>query len=187
MYGLVNNAVEELVCSRFGEDKWLLIKEKAGVETEVFISSQCYSDEITYKLVEAATEVLQLPVETVLGAFGEHWVLRTARASYGSLLSAGGKTLPEFLKNLPHFHTRVALIFPELRPPSFKLKEVGPGHARLLYISHRRGLESFVIGLLHGLGKLFETPVVVTHVSGVAGESSPVEFLIEWTPAPSSS
>ena len=32
MYGLVNRAVEDLVCTNFGEETWEKIKEKAGVD-----------------------------------------------------------------------------------------------------------------------------------------------------------
>ena len=42
MYGLVNKAIEELVVTEFGKDKWQLIKQKAGVDVEVFISNEGY-------------------------------------------------------------------------------------------------------------------------------------------------
>ena len=32
MYGLVNAAIQELVCNKFGEDKWNQIKKMAGVQ-----------------------------------------------------------------------------------------------------------------------------------------------------------
>ncbi len=30
MYGMVNKAIQDLVSTNFGEDKWLTIKEKVG-------------------------------------------------------------------------------------------------------------------------------------------------------------
>jgi F420-0:gamma-glutamyl ligase-like protein len=114
MYGLVNKAVEELVVTNFGEEKWEAIKAKAGVDVEVFISNQAYPDDITYKLVGAASEVLGMAADDILVAFGEHWVLKTAAQSYGPMMKAGGKSLKEFLVNLPNFHTRVAMIYPNL-------------------------------------------------------------------------
>ena len=56
MYGLVNKAIEDLVVSNFGEDKWEAIKAKAGVDVEVFVSNEAYPDDITYNLVGAASE-----------------------------------------------------------------------------------------------------------------------------------
>ena len=38
MYGMVNKAVEEMARANFGDDAWVKIKAKAGVDTDVFIS-----------------------------------------------------------------------------------------------------------------------------------------------------
>tara|TARA_B100000676_G_C17809525_1_gene696661 strand:+ start:242 stop:622 length:381 start_codon:yes stop_codon:yes gene_type:complete len=75
---MVNKAVEDLVCSQFGEDRWEAIKEKAGLDIDMFISNESYPDDITCKLVGAATEVLELPADKIHEAFGQHWVLKTA-------------------------------------------------------------------------------------------------------------
>ena len=158
MYGLVNKAVEGLVCSQFGEETWEKIKSKAGVTEVAFVSNKGYPDSLTYDLVAAASEVLGMSSRDILIAFGEYWVLETARKSYGELMTAGGSSLPEFLQKLPNFHARVSLIFPKLKPPSFRVSEVTERSLRLHYSSHREGLEDFVVGLVQGLGKMFETP-----------------------------
>lgn len=158
MYGLVNKAVEELVVSNFGEEKWRIIKSKAGVDVDVFISNEGYPDELTFSLVDAAAEVLGLPAEDILIAFGEHWVLKTAVKSYGPMMKSGGASLREFLLNLPNFHTRVAMIYPNLEPPRFQCTDVTEGGLHLHYHSHRSGLTAFVSGLIQGLGKLYGTP-----------------------------
>ena len=181
MYGMVNKAVADLVCGQFGEEAWQRIKTRAGVETDVFIGTEPYPDELTYRLVAAAAEELRMAPSAILEAFGEHWVLKTAREGYGSLLASGGKSLPEFLVNLPHFHSRIMLMFPKLRPPEFRVSDVKPDSLRLWYMSHRPGLEPFVVGLVQGLGKMFNTPARVRHVAGTSGDGTPVEFLVEWT------
>lgn len=158
MYGLVNKAVEELVVHNFGEEAWEKIKTKAGVDVDVFISNEGYPDEMTYQLIGAASEVLGLPAQQILIAFGEHWVLNTASASYGPMLKSGGKSLKEFLINLPNFHTRVAMVYPNLEPPRFECTDVAENFLNLHYFTHRSGLSHFVVGLVQGLGKLYETP-----------------------------
>lgn len=158
MYGLVNKAIEEFVISNFGEEKWDRITSKAGVEVDVFISNESYPDELTYKLVGAASEVLDLPADVILVAFGEHWVTQTAAKSYGPMMKSGGATLKEFLVNLPNFHTRVAMIYPNLEPPRFRCTDVTEGGLHLHYHSHRPGLTAFVTGLIQGLGTLYATP-----------------------------
>src|SRR5688572_16401376 len=86
MYGLVNRAVEQMVTSKFGVDTWQKICEKAGTSCDGFVALSVYPDESTYRLVGAASEVLDLPPDTVLEAFGEYWILETARKSYGEMM-----------------------------------------------------------------------------------------------------
>ena len=181
MYGMVNKAVEDLVVSNFGMEKWLAIKEKAGVDVDIFLSNESYPDKLTYDLVGAASEVLGLAARDVLIAFGEHWVLNTARQGYGSMLEANGRTLSEFLINLPSFHTRVAMIFPDLQPPRFNCSEVTENSLLLHYHSHRPGLTDFVIGLLQGLGKMFDTPVVIEVIQRKADGTDHDQFRVTWS------
>jgi hypothetical protein len=161
MYGMVNRAIQELVTSHFGAAQWQSIKEKAGVDVELFLSHESYPDAMTYDLIGAASEVLGVAARDILISFGEHWVLKTAREGYGSMLEANGRTLPEFLINLPSLHTRVAMIFPDLQPPRFNCTEVTEDSMQLHYHSHRPGLTDFVVGLLQGLAKMFNTEAVI--------------------------
>ena len=117
MYGMVNKAVEDMVCTRHGEAMWEQVKARADVNVEVFISNESYPDEMTYKLVGAASAMSGRPPQEVLEAFGEHWILKTANEGYGGLMAAGGKSLPEFLNNLPDFHARVSWFSPSCSRP----------------------------------------------------------------------
>ena len=182
MYGLVNKAIEQMVCRHHGEAAWEEIKTRAGVEVEVFLSNENYPDDMTYRLVGAASEVLKAPAEDVLKAFGEHWITYTAQEGYGGLMKGAGKSLPEFFANLPSFHTRVTMIFPNLQPPKVRCTDVTDRSMRMHYISHRAGLSAFVVGLLQGLGKMFETPVTVSQVEFREHGAECDVFLLEWEP-----
>ena len=183
MYGMVNKAVEEMVCMHHGETVWEEIKSKAGVDVDVFMSNEGYPDDVTYRLVGAASEVLGLPAPRILEAFGEHWVLHTARDGYGGLMQAAGKSLPEFLANLPNFHSRVAMIFPKLQPPRFECSDVAATSLKLHYHTHRQGLAPFVVGLMQGLGKMFDTPVTVRLVQSRDDGADHDVFDVAWPPA----
>lgn len=175
MYGLVNRAVEQMVRERFGAERWHAIQARAGLEDEGFLALRTYPDDVTYRLVVAASEELGLPAPAVLEAFGEYWVQATAQASYGDLMRLSGRTLPEFLQNLDQMHSRLALTFKQMQPPSFRCSDVTPESLVLHYHSERAGLLPFVVGLVKGLGTYFETPVRVEVVSsrdaGAAGDS----------------
>lgn len=183
MYGLVNSAIMELLVANHGEEAWQLVKAKAGVDDEIFISTESYPDEMTYLLVGAAAEVLGRPAEEILKQFGRWWVLHTARDSYGHLLKYGGRTLGEFLQNLPNFHTRVVMIFPKLQPPMFECTDVQQAEMRLHYRSHRHGLSAFVIGLLEGLGEMFAVVVTVTHEERLDEGADHDVFHVAWSEA----
>jgi hypothetical protein len=118
-----------------------------------------YPDEITYKLVGAASEVLNTPAEQILEAFGEYWTVYSAEAGFGHMLDFAGNNLVDFLRNLDNMHTRIKLTFTELEPPSFKVSDLAEGSLRLHYYSKRPGLAPLVIGMVKGLGKRFSTPV----------------------------
>jgi len=183
MYGMVNRALEDMVVDGWGEATWSRVKESAGVDVEVFVGTEAYPDEVTYRLVGAAAEVLGLGAGEVLHRFGIHWVTRTATEGYGPLMDAGGKTLGEFLANLPNFHSRVSLLFPHLSPPTFYCTDVRAGSVKLHYVSGRDGLSPFVVGLLTGLGLRFGTPVSVEQTAAKGADGAHDEFLVSWEEA----
>lgn len=180
MYGMVNKAVEDMVCLHFGERTWQHVKSQAGVHDELFITNEQYDDAVTYNLVGAASDVLAMDASRVLRAFGEHWVLKTAQESYGVLMDGGGETMREFLLNLPNFHTRVALLFPNLCPPRFACSNVTAHSLWLHYHSSRQGLAPFVEGLLAGLAKRFAEAPEVQHVQRRADGADHDIFALQW-------
>ena len=184
MYGLVNKAIEDLVVSQFGEEKWQLIKQKAGVDIDVFISNEGYPDDITYQLVGAAAEVLGTTTREILIAFGEHWVLKTASDSYGAMMRSGGTSLKDFLIYLPKLHNRVQMIYPNLEPPRFECHDVRDTSMTLHYFTHRPGLTEFVVGLVQGLGKLYQTPATATATALKTEGADHDIFAIHWTLPP---
>ena len=74
MYGLVNNGVRTFIVENHGEDVWNAICAKAGVDTQEFETMTAYDDALTYAMVGAVSETLDLPAESVLKVFGRYWV-----------------------------------------------------------------------------------------------------------------
>jgi hypothetical protein len=180
MYGIVNKAIRDLIVSDFGSEAWDAVKKRSGVELEFFVSNEPYPDDLSYRLVCAASEVLSLPADDILIRFGQHWVMKTGVDSYGCLLKSGGGSLREFLLNLPDFHARVALLFPQLQPPEFTCTDVTETSLRLHYFTHRAGLTSFVLGLLWGLSKLYETPVAIELAAARSNGADHDIFDVRW-------
>jgi len=180
MYGMVNKALEGSIRERWGEDSWERVRRRAGVDVEVFVSNDGYPDEMTYRLVGAASEEFGVTADELLEHFGVYWINRVALDCYGDLMRSGGRTMRDFLINLPNFHTRVRLFFPHLAPPQFRCSDVAEGGLRFHYYSHRPGLAPFVMGLLRGLGEMFRTPVEVRLDRGRERGADHDEFIVSW-------
>lgn len=178
MYGLVNAAVQDLVVSQFGKDKWEAIKAKVGLDLAAFSRMDPYPDELTYKLVGATSEVLGISADDALKAFGEFWVLYTGTAGYGDIMEMAGSSLKDFLFNLDNLHTRVGQGFPKLRPPSFRFDVIDEGLLRMHYLSTRDGLCPMVVGLLNGLAKRFKTELEIEHDRCKRNGAEHCEFLL---------
>ena len=182
MYGLVNKAIEDMVCKSFGEEVWETIKQKAEIDVEGFISMEAYPDDVTHRLVRAASVVLEMSSQEILQAFGEYWVVYTATEGYGQMLDMAGDNVPEFLENLDNLHTRVGLSFPKLKPPSFQCTHVQSESLNVHYHSTREGLAPMVVGLLKGVGKRFNTEVDVTQTQSREQGATHDEFSINFQP-----
>lgn len=181
MYGLVNQAVREMVLTHFGEEKWEAIREKAGTD-DVFIAMDQYPDEVTVGLVGGACAVLGAQPAQVLESFGEFWVDFTGR-TYGELFEMSGDSFVAFVKNLNDLHTRVEQMMPDLAPPSFIVTDERPGEFKLQYHSKRDGLHPMILGLVRGLGKRFKTQVEITRLRGKEDGLAYDEFLVKHRPA----
>lgn len=181
MYGMVNKAIEDMVRHHHGDAAWEELKARAGVDVEMFLSDEAYPDEMTHRLVAAASGMLGARPDEILVAFGRHWISYTAAEGYGPLMTAAGRTIPEFFASLPSFHNRIAMIFPGLQPPRFACTDVTPTSLRLHYVTHRHGLTAFVTGLLEGLGERMGTPVRVALVESRDAGADHDVFDVSWS------
>jgi len=182
MYGMVNKAIQQMIIRDYGDEAWECIKKEANISEDIFLSNSSYPDSITYDLVAASSRYLNVDSQQILIEFGKFWVLVTAMEGYGGLMRAGGNNLKDFLINLPNFHTRVSLVFPNLKPPTFQVKNITDNSLDLHYITDRLGLQNFVIGLIEGLSEMYQvkttTELIFTRDS-IEGNGADV-FRISW-------
>ena len=179
MYGLVNQAVQDYLAHAHGDQTWQAVRARAGVTSD-FIPLEQYPDALTFAMVGAACEVTGTGAAELVEAIGEHWVAFTAQRGYGALLDQLGSTFPEALANLDAMHVRVALMMPNLKPPSFRVHDVQQRSLQLDYVSHRAGLAPMVIGLVKGLGRKYglQPQVTLTKPRGEGGNTD--VFDVRW-------
>ncbi len=165
MYGLVNQALEDLVVKTADDSVWQSVKRTAGISLPGFVSMENYEDAITFDLAAAAGYELEMTQQELLRAFGKHWITFSASRGYGALLRMVGKDVPEFIANIDVLHARVGMSLPDMEPPSFRVSEESGGELIVRYYSERSGLTPMVIGVLEGLCEMLGTPYAVEQVT----------------------
>lgn len=161
MYGLVNQAVKDLVVSKFGNEMWAQIATECGLGSEDFLSLQYYPDALTYSLVASASKHLNVAAPDILHEFGKHWVLFTAAEGYGPMMDLFGSNFKECLTNLNNLHARMGMSMPNLTPPKFNFTEISPTVYEIGYESKRAGLSPMVSGLLYGLAEKYGVKIKI--------------------------
>uniref|UniRef100_A0A182KCL4 Guanylate cyclase soluble subunit beta-1 n=1 Tax=Anopheles christyi TaxID=43041 RepID=A0A182KCL4_9DIPT len=147
-YGFVNYALELLVLKNFGLNIWEQIKKRAQVNMEgQFLVRQIYEDDITYNLIEAAVDILNIPAGDILELFGKTFFEFCQDSGYDKILQVLGATPRDFLQNLDALHDHLGTLYPGMRAPSFRCTETN-GQLVLHYYSERPGLEHIVIGIV---------------------------------------
>lgn len=177
MYGMVNQAIKDLVVSKFGTEGWMKICAHAGIAEDDFVFMQYYPDKLTYELVGAAAKELKLPAEAILKEFGKHWVLYTAKEGYGAMMDLFGVDYKSCLKNLNNLHARMGMTMPHLSPPRFSFHEEHENCYIISYFSKRPGLCPMVIGLLEGLAAKYGVIAQIELLQDSGAEEK--KFMIE--------
>ncbi|KAH1027169.1 hypothetical protein HUJ05_000729 [Dendroctonus ponderosae] len=180
MYGFVNYALELLVIKTFGEETWETIKKNAEVQMEgQFLVRQIYDDELTYNLIYAAVEVLNIPANTILELFGKTFFEFCQDSGYDKILQVLGATPRDFLQNLDALHDHLGTLYPGMKAPSFRCTERPEDGALVLhYYSDRPGLEHIVIGIVKTVASKLHNTEVEIEILKTKEECDHVQFLI---------
>lgn len=182
MYGLINTALRAMICENYDQETWQKVADLANVSEEHFSIMKPYPDEITHRIVNAASEVLSRSGIELMQIFGHYWIGYTKSSGYQEIMEMCGETLPDFLHSLDDLHTRLGVQFPKFNPPSFECNELSEHTLELHYRSSREGLAPMVVGLVQGLGDRFETTVEISQVSDRTQGDDHDTFLIQYNP-----
>ena len=182
MYGMVNQAIQAMVTEKFGAADWDKVKEIAGVDEPAFVTMKQYPDSMTYALAGAVSTHSGIPLPDVLRAFGGYWIQYAKDGPWGKLMMSSGTDTYSLLAALDAMHARIALSFPDLRPPAFAVKRNGDAVV-VEYRSDRPGLAPFVMGLIEGIGILFDESVTATQVASKDAGAPCDAFLVRAVPA----
>lgn len=181
MYGLTHRGLQAMVIEAAGEHTWAEIEQKLGIGPAELISAVVYDDELTTRMLVAASQALGISTEQCLIDFGRYWVRHVEQGPYAAIMQFTGDDLQTFVTNLDRMHQAVLTSMPDARVPQFSVLERGEGMMTVPYSSEREGLEHLVIGLFKGLLDRFSLQGTVEQVAST--ENRPV-FRICYEPSP---
>lgn len=156
MYGMVNQGIREYIRENLGNEAWSRIVEKAELEVDAFEAMTAYDDGLTYSLVAAVCDVLNMSAAEVLERFGDYWVDFASNTPMGKFLTFLDSDYIENINNINELHEKIKVSMPNLRPPSFEVIELADGWHEVHYHSEREGLAPMVVGLLKGLARMHD-------------------------------
>ena len=181
MYGIINQAIQQMVTRDHGEEVWLNIIHKSGIDVYEFRNHESYDDKYTYVLAETLAEHLKTNISEILRSLGEFWIIDISLKKYPAMMAAGGTSFREFLFHLPKFHNRIYLSYPNLVAPEFKIYDNGDDIA-VEYHSEREGLTHLMEGMLLGISKMFNEHLALVKLEYTKSNSTFDHdlFLITW-------
>ena len=167
MYGMVNQAIKQMVLEKHDEATWNVIVNKAKLDVHDFSPYYQYKDEITGTLILTIADHIQVQPQELLESFGEYWIEFARKSEYGLIFDSFASSPVSLIESLNTLHSRTELLFPHLNPPKFSVDHISDGHILVHYSSERDlPLEHFVIGLMKGIFKLFNQPCSVEWLPG---------------------
>jgi hypothetical protein len=155
MYGLVNSVFKESIVEKYGQQIWSLIKGDSLPDD--FDHFGHYDDQITEDIVVKLNEITAKEPEVLLEEFGQYWIGYAKNSEYKRILEVYSTSSIHLIKSLDALHTRLAMAFENLDPPSFWTSELKDNYVLVHYQSKRTlPLEYFVVGLIKGIFDNFD-------------------------------
>ena len=179
MYGLTHRGLRAMVIYAAGEHTWEEIEQSLGIGPSELITAVVYDDDLTTRMLVAASEALGISTEQCMIDFGRYWVRYVEKGPYAAIMQFTGDDLATFVTNLDRMHQAVLTSMPDARVPQFSVLEGDKGSLTVRYSSEREGLEQMVIGLFRGLLDRFSLNGTVEQIAST--ENRPV-FRISYEP-----
>lgn len=179
MYGIINLAIKNYIVANYGAGIWNAVLNNTGLDIDFSSNDQPYNDATVMTIANSLAILTGEPVDKILAAFGQN-VIASTQEQRSSFMDNRGNNLKEYLINLPDFHNRIMLIYPELTPPEFQVTNIGHNSVDLHYISPTQGIRGFVKGYVQGLITLFNEKVHIEPLPLAQGLSQREVFKISW-------
>jgi hypothetical protein len=163
MKGVIPRCLCELVAEKYGRQKHDEIMKKAGMDPgRRFLAVEDVEDDDVMKMVQATCDVLGVTLAQAADVFGDYWVNTFAPKLY-SAYYRGVSSAREFLLKMDYVHQMSTRNIKNAAPPRFDYEWQDDNTLIMTYKS-KRNLIDFLIGLIKGVGRYFNTDLQVQQV-----------------------
>ncbi|MBJ7552258.1 heme NO-binding domain-containing protein [Marinomonas ostreistagni] len=177
MMGVVYTTFMDMVEDKFSDEVLDEILETPNLSTGgAFTSVGYYGHTDMIKLVVRLSELTNLPVDTLIEAFGEH--LFGVLISKYPMLAEGRNTSLELLEVVDTaIHVEVLKLYPDAELPEFRCERIDSVTLHMEYRS-KRPFSRLALGLIKGCAKHFGEELAITHESFDSNEQFETHFNI---------
>ena len=151
MHGLINWSIQCFVRDTYGHAVWERTMVGAGLEFSNFEALMHYSDDLTYKVIDAACLEISKPDHVFLEDLGTYLCTHPKLEAVRRLLRFGGDTFSEFLFSLDDLADRAHLAVPDLEMPRLILRTTSPGNVAMRCNSKYRFFGPVMLGVLRAM------------------------------------
>ncbi|MFP5439302.1 MAG: heme NO-binding domain-containing protein [Bacteroidia bacterium] len=178
MYGIIYVAIKDYTEATFSAEIWQSVLEKSSLSVNLNSTELPYNEDKIINFAEATAAVTGISISDALFGMGSY-VPETTSKKYPEVMLSRGDSLKEYLLNLPAFHNRISLIYPELTAPEFRITAVNDNSITIQYLYKRKDITPYVHGYLSGIAKYFDKNGKVCIVPE-AEQSRYIAFNISW-------
>ncbi|MFP9114017.1 heme NO-binding domain-containing protein [Flavobacterium sp. RHBU_3] len=163
MYGMIYVTIKDYAEAAYGDAAWQEITSLIDRNISFTATDQPYSEENIYYLAGIVAKQTGDDINKVLYGFG-YRTPETIVEKYPEVMASRGDSLQEYLVNLPAFHNRMSLIYPQLKAPEFRIIAVTENSIEIEYQYKLEEILPYVLGYLAGLSQHFKKDSKVTAV-----------------------
>jgi methyl-accepting chemotaxis protein len=156
-----------MVKEKYGEDKWQEILKRSEMDNAEKYLEQLngldLADGKVFEILKNTCQALQINAEQAAHALGEYWFCVYAPKLYKSYYKKY-QSARDFIMAADHIHVEATKNVENAQPPHFDIEELDENRIKVHYKSKRKMID-FLVGVVQGAGKYFNTPLDVKKIS----------------------
>lgn len=164
MRGVIPLCLKDMIVSKYGHAEWVDIVAQAGYKRDpLFLPISDFEDEVVTALLDASAKVLNQSLAEVSHDFGDHWINVASQKMYSAYYEEA-TSAKELLLKMDSIHVKLTRHITNSNPPRFECEWENENTLIMTYQSDR-GMVDYLVGLIQGVGKLYNEQIKVTKLS----------------------